>query len=106
MGVRRKQTPRQPGHHRRAAGHQASPRLLGEIVGAHHETREPCLGIAGFLGERIDVEDRLRRLDHRPDPGLLIGVHVEEPLADALDLLDASDLGHQDASGAGMGRRR
>ena len=57
---------RQPRQHRRAAGHQPRARLLGEVVGADHEAGEAGLRIGGGGGERRDVEDGERRLDHRP----------------------------------------
>jgi len=38
-------TGRQPGQHRRPARHKARARILGKIVGAHHETGQARLGI-------------------------------------------------------------
>ena len=45
-----------------APGDQRRAQLLGEVVGAQHEHVDPLVG-----GDRADVEDRRRRLDHRPD---------------------------------------
>ena len=42
----------EPRHHRRAAGHDARARLLGEIVGAHDEAREPRLEVTRLGRER------------------------------------------------------
>ena len=106
VGVRGEQAARQPRQHRRAAGHEPRPRFLGEIVGAHDEAGEPRLGIVRLGGERIDVEDRHRRLDHRPDAGLEIALHVEQPLADAFERVDPADLRHQDAVRRRRARRR
>src|SRR5262249_6772935 len=51
----------EPRHHWRASGHQASPRVFGEVVGAHHKARQPAFGIAGLRGNRKNVEDGERR---------------------------------------------
>ena len=45
-----------------------------------------------------------RRLDHRPDPGLQIGLHVEQALADPFELRHLRDLRDQDGVRPGMRR--
>ena len=56
-------------------------------------------------GDIGDVEDRERGLDHRPDPGLAVGAHVEQAAAEHFELLGIVDLRHQDRIGRGMRRR-
>ena len=54
-------------------------------------------------GQCIDVEDRLRRLDHRPDAGFEVTLHVEQALADQFQRVDLADLRYQDAVRPGVG---
>ena len=103
MDARGGDTGREPRQHRRAARHQARARVLGEIVGAHDEAGEPRFGIGGLGGDRQDVEDGERRLDHRPDPRLVVGAHVEQATADQLKRIGVRDFRHENGVGRGMG---
>ena len=53
----------EPGEQGLAAGHVLRLELLGQVVRAHHEHREPL----GRRRDAVGVEHRDRRLEHRPD---------------------------------------
>ena len=71
VGARRDDAVGEPGDHGRPARGEPRARLLGEIVEPHHQHFEPRGGIGRDRGDRAGVEDRLRRLHHRPKPGPL-----------------------------------
>ena len=96
----------QPADHRPAPRHQARARILGDVVGSHHEAGKPRLEIPGAGRDRLHIENRKRRLDHRPDTCLLIGSQVEQPLADLLKLTGQRNFRHHDAVRRGLRRRR
>ena len=50
-GARGRKAVHQPRQHRRAAGHDARPRILGEVVGAHDEAGQPRLRIQRRRGD-------------------------------------------------------
>ena len=60
-------------------------------------------GILRLGGDRENVEDGDRRLDHRPDPRLVVGAHIEQPAADHLEHFRVGDFRHQDGVGRGVG---
>ena len=56
----------------------------------------------GRGGDRQNVEDGERRLDHRPDPYLVIGARVEQAAADHLQRVGVRYLRHQNGVGRGV----
>jgi hypothetical protein len=77
-GARRGDASHQPRQHRGAARNKARAGILGEIVGAHDEARQPGLGIERGAGDPAGIEYRQRRFHHRPDPHLWGGVQIDK----------------------------
>ena len=74
-------------------------RVLGEIIGAEHEAGQARAPVAPRPGDRRDVEDRGRRLDHRPDVDALGRIKRFEVVGDALQHRRRGHLRHQDGIG-------
>ena len=91
------------GEQRLASGHVLGVELLGQVVGAHHEHRQPV----GRAGDLLGVEHGDRRLDHRPQRGVLRGavpLHGGDQRADEVGGVDLGDHDRVRAGGAGRGQ--
>ena len=89
---------RQRRQQRRALGQHAGPQLLGEVVVAHHEHADAIVG-----GDRADVEDRGRRLDHRPDRHLVRSAGGGQLQRDLVEVVARVDLRDHDRRRARLG---
>ncbi len=93
----------EPCGHRGASGRQPGARLLGEVVEAHDEHREPRGRIACDGGDRTGVEDGVRRLHHRPDAGRVRRAVLAHHSGGQHDRPRSVDLGQENGVRPGRG---
>ena len=96
VGARRDRAACEPCGHRRAAGGQPRSRLLGEIVEPHHHDCEARGRVGGDSGDRAGVQNGVRRLHHRPDPGSLGRAGLAQRPRGGHDRAGTVDLGQKD----------
>ncbi len=102
VGARGDQGHGEPRHDGEAVMQGAGAQLLDQVVGAHDQAAEPVLGVDGGGGDGACVEDRHRRLHHRPQPDLLRGMHALQDLGGADDVAGMHHLRHEDGVGLGL----
>ncbi len=86
VGARGEKREAERGEHGRAVRRMRGAQLLRDVVGAHDPDAHAAARLARLGGDRLDVEERERRLDHAPELDAAERAGIRQRILGALDI--------------------